>query len=157
MGKRAFGKVRGRLTSKAVPVDLRRRFAKCFMWSGVLYGAETLTLRKKETKYLESYEIWLRRKMEKVKWADKVRNDEVLRKVGVKRHLMETIRKRKISWLGHILRRNSLQRRVIEGKIEGRKRRVRRRFGMPTDVKQGRSYKQLKQDTQDREAWRLSS
>ena len=52
LGKEAFGKVRGLLTSKAIPMDLRRRFAKCFMWSGVSYRAEMWTLRKKETKYL---------------------------------------------------------------------------------------------------------
>jgi hypothetical protein len=45
------------------------------------YGAENLTLRKVDQKYLESFEMWCRRRMEKISWTDCVRNEEILHRV----------------------------------------------------------------------------
>ena len=57
--------------------------------------------------------------MEKISWADHVRNEEVLLTVKEQRNILHEIRKRKANWIGHILRRNCLLQRVIEGKIKG--------------------------------------
>jgi hypothetical protein len=57
--------------------------------------------------------------MEKVSWTDHVRNEDVLLRVKEKRNILHEIRKRKANWIGHILRRNGLLQRVIEGKIQG--------------------------------------
>ena len=46
---------------------LRKRLVKCFVWSVVLYGAETWTLRRNEQKQLEAIEMWVWRRMERVK------------------------------------------------------------------------------------------
>ena len=56
--------------------------------------------------------------MEKISWTDHVRN-EVLLTVKEQRNILHEIRKRKANWIGHILRRNCLLQRVIEGKIKG--------------------------------------
>jgi len=45
-----------------------------------LYGAETWTLRAADQKYLESFEMWCWRRIEKISWTDHVRNEEVLLK-----------------------------------------------------------------------------
>jgi hypothetical protein len=50
---------------------------KCYIWSIALYGAETWTLRKLDQKYLESFEMWCWRRMEKISWMDSV-NDEAV-------------------------------------------------------------------------------
>ena len=50
--------------------ELRKRLVKCFMWSVVLYGAETCTLRRNDQKQLEAFEMWVWRRMERVKWRD---------------------------------------------------------------------------------------
>ena len=50
--------------------ELRKRLVKCFVWSVVLYGAETWTLRRNEEKRLEAFEMWVWRRMEHVKWTD---------------------------------------------------------------------------------------
>ena len=39
--------------------ELRKRLAKCFVWSVVLFGAETWTLRRNEQKRLEAFEMWI--------------------------------------------------------------------------------------------------
>jgi hypothetical protein len=48
-----------------------------------------------------------------------VRNEEVLLGVKEQRNILHEIRKRRANWIGHILRRNCLLQRVIEGKIQG--------------------------------------
>jgi hypothetical protein len=56
--------------------------------------------------------------MEKIKWTDRVRNEEILQRVKENRNILHTINRRKANWIGHILRRNCLLKHVIEGKIE---------------------------------------
>ena len=57
--------------------------------------------------------------MEKISWTDHVRNEEVLLTVNEHRNVLHEIRKRKANWIDHIVRRNSLVKQVIEGKIKG--------------------------------------
>ncbi|KAI5756386.1 hypothetical protein M8J77_024680 [Diaphorina citri] len=78
-------------------------------------------MRKKEEKYLESFEMWVWRRLEGIKWSDRVRNEEVLRRVEEKREILRTIVNRKRSWLGHILRRDCLQRRIMEREQRGKR------------------------------------
>ena len=87
---------------------------KCFVWSVVLYGAQTLTLRRNEQKQLEAFELWIWRRMESVKWTDKIKNAVVLERVGEGRIMLELKRKRKRNWLGHWLRRNYLLKDALE-------------------------------------------
>jgi hypothetical protein len=77
MAKAAFNKKKNLFTSK-LDLNLRKKLVKCYIWSIALYGAETRTLRKVDQKYLESFEKWCWRRMEKISWTDRVRNEEVL-------------------------------------------------------------------------------
>jgi hypothetical protein len=58
--------------------------------------------------------MWCWRRMEKISWTDHVRNEEVLLKVE-KRNILHEISKGKANWIGHVLQRNCLLQRVIEG------------------------------------------
>jgi hypothetical protein len=86
--------------------------------------------------------------MEKISWLDHVRNEEVLFRVKEKRNILHEIRKRKANWIGHILRRNCLLQRVIEGKkqggIEVTGRQERRRRKLLDNLKERRGYSHLK-------------
>ena len=57
--------------------------------------------------------------MEKISWTDHVRKEEILLRVKEQRNILHEISKRKANWIAHILRRNCLLQRVIEGKIKG--------------------------------------
>jgi hypothetical protein len=76
--------------------------------------------------------------MEKISWNDHERN-EVLFTVQEQRNILHEISKRKVNWIGHILRRSCLLRQVIEGKIKGEiavtGRRGRRRRKLLDDLK----------------------
>jgi hypothetical protein len=56
--------------------------------------------------------------MEKIIETDRVRNEEVLHEVAEERNILHTMKIRKASWIGHILRRNCFLKCVIEVKIE---------------------------------------
>ena len=75
---------------------------KFYVWSMAVYGAETWTLRATDQKCLGSFEMWCRRRMEKIIWTDHVRNEEVLIRVNEQRNILHEIRKRKANWIGHI-------------------------------------------------------
>jgi hypothetical protein len=144
-------------TSK-VDLKLRKKLVKCYIWSIALYGAETWTLRKADQKYLESFETWCWRRMEKISWTDRVRNEEVLHRVKEERNIVQTIQRRKANWIGHILHRNCLLKHVIEGKLEGKiemmGRRGRRRKQLLDDLKEKRRYWNLKEEALDCILWR---
>jgi len=123
-----------------------------------LYGAETWTLRAVDQKYLESFEMWRWRRMEKICCTDHVRNKEVLLRVNEQRNFLHEIRKGKANWIGHILRRNCLLKQVIEGKTKGEmevaRRRGRRRKKLLDNLKDRRGYSHLKEKALDRTTWR---
>jgi len=116
MAKAAFKK--RTLFNSTLDLELRKKLVKCYIWSVALFGAGTWTLRAVDQKHLESFEMWCWRRMEKISWTDYVRNEEVLLRVKEQRNILHEIRKRKANWIGHILRRNCLLQRVIEGKKE---------------------------------------
>ena len=156
MEKVAFNK-RALFTS-TLDLELRKKLVKCYIWSVALYGAEIWTLRAVDQKHLESFEMWCWRRMEKISWADHVRNEEVLLRVKEQRNILHEISKRKANWIGHISCRNCLQQEVIEGKIKGgievTGRRGRRRRKLLDDLKERREYSHLKEETIDRTMWR---
>jgi hypothetical protein len=102
--------------------------------------------------------MWYWRRMEKISWTDRVRNEEVLHRVKEERNIVHTIKTRKANCIGHILHRSCLLKHVIEGKLEGRiettGRRGRRRKQLMDDFEEKRRYCKLKEETLDRTLWR---
>jgi hypothetical protein len=95
--------------------------------------------------------------MEKISWTDYVRNEDVLLRVKEQRNILHEIRKRKANWIGHILLRNCLLQRVIEGKrqggieLTGRQGRSRRK--LLDNLKERRGYSHLNEEALDRTMW----
>ena len=81
----------------------------------------------------------------------------MLLRVNEQMNILHEIRKRKATWIGHILRRNCLIQQAIEGKIKGQievTRRGRKRKKLLDDLKDRRGYCQLKEDALHRTMWR---
>jgi hypothetical protein len=85
-------------------------------------------------------EMWCCRRMEKISWTDRVRNEEVLQSDKEDRNILDTINRRKANWIGYILRGNCLLKHVIEGKIKSTKRRGRMRTQLLYDLEINRRY-----------------
>ena len=88
---------------------------KYYIWSIALYGADTWTLQEIYKKCLARSEMWSWRRMEKISWIGRVKNE-----------VLHIIKGKKYNLVGHILRRSCLLKRVKERKIEERRRRKRR-------------------------------
>ena len=95
-----------------------------------------------------------------ISWTDRVRNEEILHRVKKDRIFLRTIKKRKVNWIGHILRRNCFLKHIIEGKIQGRikvmERRGKIRKQVLDDLRELRGYLKLRQEALDRTLWRTS-
>jgi hypothetical protein len=82
------------------------------------------------------------RKLEKISWTDRVRNEKVLQSVKGERNILHRVKRKWANWIGHILRRNCCLGHVIQGKIEGRiemvGRRGRRRKQLLDYLQEGR-------------------
>ena len=82
------------LFTSTLDLELGKKLVKCYIWSTALYGAETGTFRAVD-KQLESFEMSCWRRMEKISWTDRVRNEEVLLQVNEQRNILHAIRKLK--------------------------------------------------------------
>ena len=114
IAKEAFDRKISLLIIK-LDVELKRKLLVCYVWGIALYSSETWTLRKLEGKRLESFEMWCGRRMEKIKWSEKVTKEQVFERLGEKRILVNNILRRNANCIGHVLRRICLLRDVIEG------------------------------------------
>ena len=84
-----------------------------------MYGCETWTIGKAERKRLEAFEMWCYRRMMNIKWMDKITNEEVLGRIGERRTLWKSLKKRRGQMMGHTLRHGGLLRGRWERKGEG--------------------------------------
>ena len=79
--------------------ELRKRLVNCFVCSVALYGAEIWTLRRNKQEHLEAFEMWVWRRMEHVKWTDKIKKCRCAWKSGRRKNIAETDKKGKeIGW-----------------------------------------------------------
>jgi hypothetical protein len=80
-------------------LELRKKLVKCYIWCIALYGAGTWMLLAVDQKHMESFEMWCCKRMEKIRWTDHVRNEEVLLRVKEQRNILHEIIKRKANWI----------------------------------------------------------
>ena len=88
-------------------------------------------------------------------WTEKITNGEVLRRMGAEREIVRQFSTRKLQYLGHLIRHNSTQLQLIEGKIEGRRSRGRPRITWTTEITTTKEmkYYHLKRAAEDRKRW----
>src|SRR6218665_668270 len=100
---------------------------KTLISSVTLYCAEIRTMRKEDITRLEDFEMKVWRRMKKISLSEHASN-EVLKLVEEERSLLTIIRTRQWNWTRHIMTGDSLQREIIEGRMDckGGRRRVRR-------------------------------
>ena len=94
--------------------------------------------------------------MERLKWTEKIKNAVVLERVGEGRIMLKLIRKRKRNLLGHWLRRNCLLKDALEGMVNGKKVRGRRRYHIDNIMING-LYEDTKRKDEKRVEWRMLS
>ena len=101
--------------------------------------------------------MWVWRRTERVKWTDKIKNSVLLERVGEGRIMLELIKKRKRNWLDHWLRRNCLLKNTLEGMVNGKKVRNRRRYQMIDNIMINGLFADTKRNAEKIVEWRMLS
>lgn len=115
--------------SRDISFPTKIKMFRSLVLSILLYGCESWTLTAETTKRLEAFETKCYRCLLGISWADKKTNDfvrnEVNRLAGQQAPLLSLVKGRKLSWFGHITRHNALPKTILQGTLEGGRRRGR--------------------------------
>lgn len=124
-----FVKMKKLFTSRDINMELRMRMLRCYVFSTLLYGVEAWTLKKNHIDKLQAFEMWCYRRMWRIPWTDRITNAEVLNRMQKECEIINTMKKRKLQYLGHIMRgqKYTLLQLIVQGKISGKRSIGRRR------------------------------
>lgn len=104
---------------------------------------------------LEAFELWCYRRMLKISWTTHTTNEDVLRMVNADREVLNTVKRRKTEYFGHIVRgpRYHLLRLIIQGKVEGKRWIGRKKLSWLRNIRQwtGLQVEELFRTAADRE------
>ena len=90
----------------------------------VMYGCESWTIKKAENRIIDALELWYWRRLFRVSWTARRSNQSALKEIIPEYSLEELMLKLKLQYFGHLMRRtDSLEKTMMLGKIEGRRRR----------------------------------
>ena len=122
----------------------------------VMYGYESWTVKKAEHQRIEAFQLWCGRKLLRVPWIARRSNQSILKEINPEYSLEGLMLKLKLLYFGHVMQRaDSLEKTLMLGKIEGKRRRGRQRMrwlDSITDSMDMNSSK-LREIVKGREAW----
>ena len=122
MAKEAFWKNKELLRRNIRP-RTKLKILNCYVFSVLNYGCECWTWNKATLKKIDAFEQWCYRRILKISWKDKVKNDAVLGRIQTSMHFKKDMKKRKLEYAGHVLRGSSGRTHLVllEGKVCGKK------------------------------------
>ena len=98
---------------------------KAMVFPVVMYGCESWTIKKAEHQRIDAFELWCWRRLLRVPWTARSSNQSILKEISPEYSLEGLMLKLKFQYFGHLMQRtDSLEKILMLGKIEGRKRRV---------------------------------
>src|SRR3989442_8222097 len=83
------------------------KILNCYVFSVLNYGCERWTWNKAMSMKVNAFEFWCYRRILKINWRDKVKNEEILKRLQKRLHFVEYMMKRKLRYAGHVLRGSS--------------------------------------------------
>ena len=96
---------------------------KAMVFPVVMYGCDSWTIKEAECRRIDAFELWCLRKLLRVPWTARRSNQSILKEIGPE-YSLEGLLTLKLQYFGHLMRRtDSLEKSLMLGKIEGKRRR----------------------------------
>ena len=117
------------LKSRDITLLTKVHIVKAMVFSVVMYGCESWTIKRTEHRKIDAFQLWCWRRLLRVPWTARRSNQSILKEVNPEYSLEGLMPKLKLQYFGHLMpRANSLEKTLMLGKIEGRRRRGQQRM-----------------------------
>ena len=124
LGKKVMTILDSILKSRDITLLKKVHLVKAMVFPVVMYGCERWTIKKPEHRRIDAFELWCWRRLLRVPWTARRSNQSILKEISPEYSLEGLMLKLKLQYFGHLLGiTESLEKTLMLGKIEGRRRR----------------------------------
>ena len=128
LGRKAKTNLDNVLKSRDITLLTKVHIVKAMVFSVVMYGCESWTIKKAESQRIDAFKLWYWRRLLRVPWTARRSKQSILKEVNPEYSLEGLMLKLKLQSFGYLMRRaDSLEKTLMLGKIEGRRRRGQQR------------------------------